>query len=185
MPLLPEQAKPQALPELPAGPDPDRLRGPIQMTADMEWTTPLLILLAGFLFLGITICVVRKIRSNRKISLNPKPSEIAVQTIKEASESASDNLFPSTLSQALRDFIKTIFPFSEGATTVELSAVLETSTIQEKSRLIDLLNDCDRLKFSASTLSPKQRAEMTETALEFLQSTTTKEAAQQDPTAKA
>lgn len=172
MPLLNPSASDPAqasqLPELPAGPSLDSVRGPVEIPLFETWQLICMGLLAAILFGILASWLVRYLRSRAKCPASHSPEQIARLTIEQAG--GDDREYIQTLSQAVRHYFDSKLKRSILAqTSQETLAHLPPNFPISERELTAFFQQCDTIKFAQASLSPKQRIKLSDTALQFIE----------------
>ena len=163
------------IPDLPAGPALDRVRGPVDIPPFEPWQigiiTALGLLLLSLLAWGIT----RFIRSRRKRTRAIQPHIAALAELKTASAHTANNdeRFAVLSSLALRRYFeqRSGIPALEKTTLEFLHSLKDHPKLNAEAgtSLIQFMEQCDRVKFARASLSAAQRESLTTSAQQLIQ----------------
>ncbi len=171
MPLLnpsaPPPSQPGQLPELPAGPSLDSVRGPVEIPLFETWQLICMGLLSAVLFGILASWLVRYLRARAKCPASRSPQQIAHLAIEQVD--GTDREFTQSLSLAVRSYFNTILKRPILAQTSEetLSHLPPDFPINIES-LRDFFQQCDAIKFAQASLSSEQRIQLSDTARQFI-----------------
>jgi len=155
------------LPDLPAGPSLENVRGPIEEASGYGMGQITLAALAVLLIAGLFVWLY--LYSRRKPAAPIDPQAAAMAELEAAAQAADDERFALLCSGALRRFIASRFDLpATSQTSSELSARLPLQR-EEKTRIGDFLERCDRVKFAGQALNSNQRIELLDTARALIQ----------------
>ena len=163
------------IPDLPAGPALDRVRGPVDIPPFEPWQigiiTALGLLLLSLLAWGIT----RFIRSRRKRTRAIQPHIAALAELKTAAAHTANNdeRFAVLSSLALRRYFeqRSGIPALEKTTLEFLHSLKDHPKLNAEAgtSLIQFMEQCDRVKFARASLSAAQRESLTTSAQQLIQ----------------
>ena len=163
------------IPDLPAGPALDRVRGPVDIPPFEPWQigiiTALGLLLLSLLAWGIT----RFIRSRRKRTRAIQPHIAALAELKTAAAHTANNdeRFAVLSSLALRRYFeqRSGIPALEKTTLEFLRSLKDHPKLNAEAgtSLIQFMEQCDRVKFARASLSAAQRESLTTSAQQLIQ----------------
>jgi hypothetical protein len=163
------------LPELPAGPSLDRVRGPINIPMFEPWQIGVLILL-GVLFVGLLMWgIARFIRAQRNKHAPISAYRAALAELDTAATLTSDDdeRFAVLSSLALRRYFENgLHTPALGLTTDEFLQRLQTRpelTAEIRTVLSSFMAQCDRIKFARQSISASERDSLTNSAREIVQ----------------
>lgn len=160
------------LPDLPAGPSLEHVRGPIEIPPYEPWQIGVMIALGG-LAVGLLIWgMIHWARKQRTTHLHAHTAAFAeLQTAAECT-AADDERFAVLSSLALRRYFETGKGIPAlGRTTPEFLQALEGHSLlndDARSSLTEFLEHCDRVKFAQATLCESERHALTESALTLI-----------------
>ena len=169
---IPQQTP--AIPELPPGPSPERVRPPIEIPPLETWQIALGII-AAVLVVALVSWLIFRYFCRQKNQVTPtSPHSAAIAELHAAAELAPDDeRFAVLSSQALRRYFETgkgIDVF--GKTTDEFLTSLETHaflTPDARNLLTDFLRQCDQVKFAGESLEEAERHSLIESAVNLIQ----------------
>jgi len=172
---LPPSILATQLPELPAGPSLENVRGPIEVNGGFAiWQITLaviavLLIAAAFIWLYL--------RSKNKPSPPIDPHTAALAELDAASQAADDERFAMLCANAVRRFMASRFDLPAASqTSAEIVARLPVNT-DEKDRIRDFLEHCDGVKFARRAFDETQRIELLDTAKQLIETLKRKEPA--------
>lgn len=162
------------LPALPEGPALENVRGPIKSASGYEtWQIALAILLL-LLVAGAFIWLYR--RSIKQPAAPLDPHATALAELDAASQATDNERFAMLSAKAVRRYMETCFDLpATSQTSAEIAARLPL-TQEEKDRIRNFLDDCDRVKFARQAFSQEQRIELLDTAKHLVETFERKEA---------
>ena len=167
--LLAQMPAPQ-IPELPAGPALDRVRGPVEMAQLQAWQIGLMAGLAVVLCACLAWGLTRGRRARRRPTASVAPHVAALAELEAAAAHTAndDERFAVLSSGALRRYLeaRSGCPAAQKTTRewldrLEEQAVLEGDAL---AALSEWMQHCDRVKFARASLSAAQRTELTSCA---------------------
>lgn len=176
---VPNQQSPVAaptsqLPELPAGPSLDRVRGPVEIPMFEPWQIALFIalgLMALALIIWAIIALVRHLK-NQHTALAPAATAIA-ELDAAAAITTDDEHFAVLSTNALRHYFEDGLNIpAKGRTSEEFLRSLKGNTRLDKAfseQLSLFLAQCDGIKFAQKTVDSDQRAKLTTLAKELVE----------------
>ena len=174
LPLAALPAQTPALPDLPAGPPLDRVRGPIEIPLYEPWQIGLILTL-GILALGLLYWgIARFLRARKNRIQKIQPDIAALAELKTAAELTTDDdeRFAVLSSLALRRYFETDKGIATlGRTTLEFLKELECHSqlnTEARASLSEFLEHCDRVKFAQASLTQMQRNALTTSATELI-----------------
>ncbi|MDP4611749.1 MAG: serine palmitoyltransferase small subunit family protein [Opitutales bacterium] len=178
MPLTNQQSPVAAptsqLPELPAGPSLDRVRGPVEIPMFEPWQITLFIvlgLIALALIIWAIIAFVRHLR-NQHIALAPATTALA-ELEAAAALTTDDERFAVLSTNALRRYFEEGLNIpAKGRTSEEFLRSLKGNTQLDHTyseQLSQFLAQCDGIKFAQQTVDSDQRTKLTTLAKELIQ----------------
>ena len=163
------------LPNLPAGPSLDRVRGPIEIPPYEPWQIGVMIALA-LLVLGIlTWGIVRSIRARSNRTQAEQPHLTALAELNTAAQltTKDDERFAVLSSLALRRYFETGKGIAAlGRTSLEFLQALDghqQMNPEARTSLTEFLDHCDRVKFAQVSLTDAERSALTESATALIQ----------------
>lgn len=163
------------LPELPAGPSLDNVRGPIEVNGGYEAWQIALAALAIFLIAATFLWLYRRAKKRAVPTVDPYTAAMA--ELDAATQAADDRRFATACANAVRRFIESQFHFPATAqTSAELLARLPLDA-GDKERIQHFLELGDRVKFARRELNETQRIELMGTARELIETIKGKETA--------
>lgn len=163
------------LPELPQGPNIDRVRGPVEIPSLETWHIALIILVAFIAIVVIGLKLYKNIRPEKKSHAPESPYKTAIAELQSAAKLTAndDEQFAVLSSKALRRYFETGKGINSfGKTTSEfLKSLNNHSLLNDDARqsLTECLRHCDRVKFARATLNQAERQALTKSALELIQ----------------
>jgi hypothetical protein len=170
---LPPQAP--ALPELPAGPSLDRVRGPIPIPMFEPWQIGVILIL-GILALGLLAWAITHFRRAYKKRLAVSaPHAAALAELDAAGQltTGDDERFAVLSSLALRRYFETAQSIPAlGKTTLEFLRSLDAHPAldaADRTLLADFLERCDRVKFARASISTQDRQALSANAKQLIQ----------------
>lgn len=173
--FLAQIANAPQLPDLPAGPSLDRVRGPIEIPLYEPWQIGVMVALA-ILALGLlTWGIIRFLRARRNRTRQAQPHSTALAELKAAAEltTEDDERFAVLSSLALRRYFETGKGIAAlGRTSLEFLQALEGHAqfnSDARTSLSDFLEHCDRVKFAQVSLTESERNALTGSAIELIQ----------------
>jgi hypothetical protein len=173
--FLAQIANAPQLPDLPAGPSLDRVRGPIEIPLYEPWQIGVMIAL-GVLALGLlTWGIVRFLRARSNRSPQQPAHITALAELKAAAEltTADDERFAVLSSLALRRYFENGKGIAAlGRTSLEFLQALEGHpqlNSEARTSLSDFLEHCDRVKFAQASLTESERNALTGSAIALIQ----------------
>lgn len=153
------------LPDLPAGPSLENVRGPIEAsgfnTTQVVIAAAAVVLIAGALFWLY-------LRSRQKTTEPVDPKEIALSELKAAESALDDERFAVTCANALRRFLEVRYGLPVTSQTSNEASRLLPLPAEQKDKIRNFLGICDGVKFAAQPLSENQRIELSDTARQFI-----------------
>jgi hypothetical protein len=154
------------LPELPAGPSLENVRGPIEAAGGSGIAPITLAALVVLLMVGFFVW--RYLRSRQRSATPIDPQTAAMAELDAATQAADDERFALLCAGALRRFIAARFDLpASSQTSAELCAHLRLKG-EDNSRIPAFLERCDGVKFARQTLTPHQRIEILDTARDLI-----------------
>lgn len=173
--FLAQIANAPKMPDLPAGPSLDRVRGPVQIPLFEPWQLGLAALLAilaiGLLAWGIA----RFIRRQKQLNAHSAPHAAALAELDAAAQLTTDDdeRFAVLSSLALRRYFEhgQSIP-ALGKTTLEFLHSLDAHAAldsQARAQLADFLERCDRVKFARASIEPADRDALIASAKKLIQ----------------
>ena len=169
---LPQQTT--TLPELPPGPSPERVRGPVEIPVLEPWQIVLITLACIVIAALIGWKLFRHIRSSKQQQSPLSPRDEAIAALNAAANFAASNdeQFAVMSSLALRRYFETGKGIDAlGRTTDEFLKSLSDHTLLNaaaRQSLDECLRRCDQVKFAGSSLTETERHALTESALELI-----------------
>lgn len=168
---LPLSSMASPLPDLPAGPSLDGVRGPIEVSKFEPWQLTAvafiaLILLAFCIWHGLAYL---RYRRQQKSAL--PPLQQAEHSLTAAKNIQEDRDFAAAHSQTFRDYLNAVLDMEvQGQTNEELSALFTKDLPINGNAVSQFLTRCDRVKFARSQLTEADRIHISDTATELIQS---------------
>lgn len=146
------------LPELPAGPSLENVRGPIEVNGGYEAWQVALAALAMLLIAGAFVWFY--LRSRKKPPPPVDPHTAALAELDAASQAADDERFALLCANAVRRFMESRFDLpATSQTSAEIIAGLPLDP-ELKSRCHRFLDDCDGVKFARRSFDEARRREV-------------------------
>ena len=179
------------LPDLPAGPSLEHVRGPIEIPPYEPWQIGVMIAL-GIIALALLLWgIVRFVRARKRRATQLPPHTTAYAELKTAAEctTADDERFAVLSSLALRRYFETGKGIPTlGRTTLEFLQALESHALlndDARTSLTEFLEHCDRVKFAQASLTEAERDALTESALTLIRQSEQHTEAPQTETAQS
>ena len=165
---VPANTAANQLPELPAGPSLEFVRGPIEIPLFETWQLICISLLSAVLVSILANWLIRFLRTRTKCPSSLPPEEIARRAIGQAN--GDDRAYTQALTHALRSYLTTPLqgPILSQTSTETLRNLPADFPIND-SELKSFLEQCDIVKFANKSLTPEQRNELADTALKFVE----------------
>lgn len=171
---LPLSALATQLPELPAGPSLENVRGPIESNGGFEAWQIVLAVLAILLIVGAFLWFY--LRSGKKAPPPINPHAAALAELDAATQAADDERFALLCANAVRRYLESSYELpATSQTSAEITARLPLGP-EEKSRVGTFLEDCDGVKFAGRAFTEAQRHEILDTAKHLIETIRRKEA---------
>mgnify|MGYP006300140697 CR=1 FL=1 len=150
------------LPELPAGPSLDNVRGPVEVSPGYEIWQIALAILAMLLVAAALIWLY--LRSKKKPAPPVEPHTAALAELDAAPQAADDERFAMLCANAVRRFMESRFDVpATSQTSAEILARFMADP-DEQDRIRDFLKRCDDVKFARRSFDESQRIELLDTA---------------------
>jgi hypothetical protein len=169
------QMPPPEIPDLPAGPALDRVRGPVDIPPFEAWQIGMIAALTAALLALLVWGIARWIRARRARApaLEPHSAALAELQTAAAHSADDDHRFAALSSLALRRYFQQRcgIPALE-QTSAELLHSLQAHpqlNCEARAALHQFMQDCDRVKFAQASLSAAQRASLTASAQQLIQ----------------
>lgn len=172
MPLLNPSAPPPTpasqLPDLPAGPSLESVRGPVDIPLFETWQLICIGILTAALFGILVSWLIRFLRSRAKCPASRPPENIARHAIEQAN--GDDPAYALALTQAVRSYLNTKLKRPILAqTSEETLSHLPPSFAVSAEDLRAFFQHCDTIKFGQAPLSKEQRIQLSDTALRLIE----------------
>lgn len=163
------------VPDLPAGPSLEHVRGPIEIPFFEPWQIGVMIALGVFVLSLIIWGIVKLLHASRNRPPQLSPLSTALAELKAAAELSTDDdeRFAVLSSLALRRYFENGKGIPAlGRTTLEFLQTLESNALLNtiaRASLADFLEHCDRVKFARASLSQTERNALTDSATTLIQ----------------
>jgi hypothetical protein len=163
------------IPDLPAGPALDRVRGPVEIPPYEAWQIGVLailgLLLLAFLAWGLTRWI--RARRRRTTAIEPHHAALAELETAAAHTANDDERFAVLSSRALRRYFeaRSGIPALEKTTLEFLNSLKDHPKLnaEASAALLEFMQHCDRVKFARASLSTAQRQSLTNSAQQLIQ----------------
>ena len=159
---------PTNLPELPPGPDLENLRGSIDATTSTPWPIVLAVLILLTIAVGLLLrwWIARRKRNNEQKTASP--FDLAEQALQRARKIDPDDAFAAQTSLAVRTSMGAIISKPMTITTAELKSELKDNPNVNTGQIHQLLQSCDCVKFSGSSLTQEERIQIFDSAEQII-----------------
>lgn len=155
------------LPDLPAGPELENVRGPVEISQGYTIWQITLAALVVLVVAGVLFWLYRNRRKKDIPAIDPK--EAALAEIEAASLASEDEQFAMLYADAVRRFISSRFDIpATSQTSAQVCAGLPLRE-EEKTEIRAFLERCDGVKFAGQSLNPEARKQLLDTANQLIE----------------
>jgi hypothetical protein len=159
------------IPDLPAGPSQDHVRGPIAIPPLDTWQIAVIAVIGAIAITLLLWLIIRIVRSPQKQLLQTPPLEAAINALESAANEPTADAFAIKASQALRRYFEdTLKRPTRSESTAEFVHNINLPA-KQRSQLENFLNTCDQVKFAKQELTNESRIQLLDTARKLINDT--------------
>lgn len=158
------------MPDLPAGPSLDKVRGPVDIPMFEPWQIALMVAAGICLLALLAWLIVGILRTRKQRTTTASPREIAILELGAAASETDHEAFAVSASNALRRYFEEGLQVPTlGRSTPEFLHSVDLPEAQ-RTQLDYFLNACDRAKFAREALAEETRIQLLDTAKQLIES---------------